>query len=106
MGMGDETIFPILSFIGDSFYQRVWTLRENNPYTGSFSIYCIPAFTGKPRKSSLFSTRGKNAHINPDCQNTAGNPLTGWLPKALKSRHFSPPNLAHTDPEKAAGMRI
>jgi hypothetical protein len=42
--------------------RRGWEeLRENKPYTGSFSPDCARANTGKPRKTLLFLSCGEYA---------------------------------------------
>jgi hypothetical protein len=57
MGMGGNPIFPRRrppKMGGNS-------LKENKPYTGSFSLSCARANTGIPRKTLLFLSCGEYA---------------------------------------------
>ena len=57
--------------------------------------------------NSFFSVPVENTPFNrSDCQNKGEMHLTQSPPKALESRHFSPPNLAHPDPENPSGMLL
>jgi len=57
--------------------------------------------------NSPFSVPVENTPFNsPDCQNKAELHLSQSPPKALESRFFSPPILAHPDPENPTGMPL
>jgi hypothetical protein len=61
---------------------------------------------GNPEKT-FFSVPVENTLLNRSvCQNNGDMPLSQSPPKALESRLFSPPVLAHPDPENPSGMPL
>jgi len=59
-----------------------------------------------PVKRSVSVRVEKMLKFCPVCQNKGGNDLAKWLPKGFISMRFSPRNLTHPGPGKAAGMRL
>jgi len=91
-GWGDEMLSPLISPPSETPKIRGQDLSKKIP--------------GKP-DNSFFSVPVENTPLNRSvCQNTAENHPSQSPPTALEPRHFSPPNLAHPDPENPTGMPL